>query len=181
MDDEINKICLDKIKGMIFGGIIGDASEIMLILCKSIVDNKTYMKHNTIEHYIKWVNQNPTLVGNNLNDLNDLFKDIETVNEYQKLYKLKFMQPKNKWSQNNGALMRCSPLALLMELDYFVEDCKITNPHPVCIDTNITYLTAMSMALNNYSGKDIIAELLELPVVGDIKNIIFDIINNKKS
>lgn len=52
-----------------------------------------------------------------------------------------------KLSESNGALMRCSPLALIEDQvtreSAVIADCSITNRNPNCIAVNICYVNLL--------------------------------------
>jgi ADP-ribosylglycohydrolase len=68
------------------------------------------------------------------------FRHITMHDEkYNKIYDAAYKayildKPQKYWSQSNGCLMRCSILALCKSKDAWSDDCKLSNPHPVCVE-----------------------------------------------
>lgn len=122
-------------------GQFTDDTEMMLILVDEIING--YRTKKVIKSYIDWVSHG-WFMGRNTRAL---FKGIKTVNGYRKRKNKILQKPINEWTQSNGALMRCAILSLIDE-KYVIKDCKITNPHPVCIDTNILYTRLIRKYLN---------------------------------
>jgi len=155
-------------KRVIKTGVIGqftDDTELTLILLDQIIEG--YNKDLVIMKYIKWVNDNTYFMGRNTRSL---FKGIKTLRGYYNRIKKKKLAPQDEWTQSNGALMRCSPLSLLNE-KYVTQDCEITNPSKICIDTNI-YYTRM---IRKYFGK----HLEEYKYDKNVENVVREAKNKK--
>jgi ADP-ribosylglycohydrolase len=128
-------------------GQVSDDSEMTIILANHLFKNNFYIqKEALVLEYIEWANH-PTCFGMGKNT-RQLFKGIKTYNGY-----LKRMSLNEKTSQSNGAMMRCSSLALhpheneMMRLAEI--DCALTNPHPIPIATNKVYLKILRGFLEN--------------------------------
>ncbi len=150
-------------------GQVSDDSEMTIILANHI-SKYDFDKETLILEYMEWANGTNTL-GNNTRLL---FKNIKTLKGYNAHY-LK-MDPNN---QSNGCLMRCTPLALIDE-KYWKEECKITNPHPICIEVNNIYLSMIRYALLNKSKKSIIKLGLNKCIKKEIKTVFQDAIEKKE-
>jgi ADP-ribosylglycohydrolase len=80
-----------------------------------------------------------------------LFGTGKTPEMYFKKYHSHFEtdkgDQKRQETQPNGALMRCSPLAICFDRDHIESDCYLTNPNNVSYECNIVYLTALRQLL----------------------------------
>lgn len=132
-------------------GQCSDDTEMTLILARSLLKNKGYKKDDIILDYEQWANST-FMLGKNTRAL---FCGVKTVAGYQKRYDKIFSNDTDKWTQSNGSLMRCSPLALLSGYNEVIEDCKLTNPHPVNLDANIIYITTLRYLLQGYNISEI--------------------------
>lgn len=195
----------DKIKGMLYGGALGDAlgaphefkysrplseyqgrliyqpttiskfqgkregvvgqwtddTEMTLALAQALLVGQGYNRDIVIDFYEKWANSKPFGMGKNTGKL---FRGVKTVSGYENRYK-KLDLTNN---QSNGSLMRAAPLALLVSLDdldtfnFVIEDVNLTNPTPINREASIIYITALVLALHNYSVEDILDIIIEL-------------------
>ena len=98
------------------------------------------------------------MIGRNTNDLFKYqVKPENVIKSYLHRYEKKFVGDNDNASkaQSNGALMRCSPFALLKEFDKYAHmDCYLTNPNPVCWECNYLYLLALQSILTNNNNND---------------------------
>lgn len=124
-------------------GQITDDSEMAISLIRSFDNIYRYNSNITYDWYCKWIKSNPFDFGNTT-------------------YHALVYGTENKFSEANGALMRCAPIALKYythELDevmnFAEEDCKITHPNKVCVDINKIYLAIMYYTLNKGSMRNI--------------------------
>lgn len=123
-------------------GSITDDTEMIIALGRALVENKgIWIKENVVIEYCKWASGDPADIGINTKML---FRHITMYpQKYNKMYDATYKayildKPQKYWSQSNGCLMRCSILALCKNdsknKEVWVEDCKLSNPHPVCIE-----------------------------------------------
>jgi len=123
-------------------GQITDDTEMTITLADSILLNDCYDRETTTMAYMAWANSGMRLMGTNTRSL---FANIKTFKGFESRLRAKRAAPQDEWTQSNGCLMRCTPLAVLPEDKWFtaaVMDCGTTNPHPVCVDGVLAYLTA---------------------------------------
>ena len=126
-------------------GQISDDTEMMMALLQSVVLEKTYNRDKVIEAYCKWVASGPWDLGQNTAMLfRHTVMAHQGTSAYVRSYDIKMAemskQPQDRWSQSNGCLMRCMPLALFNEAyKVWVRDCMISNPHPICIEACTVY------------------------------------------
>lgn len=127
-------------------GQVTDDSEKCIALTRSIVKNSGYQLDSAIQDYLDWAYNSKSFLGKNTRAL----LTVKTIRGYQNRYKKVYSCPREEWSQSNGSLMHCAPLFPFSKQD-IIDDCKITNPHPINIECNLLYLRAMKLL---YRGKD---------------------------
>jgi ADP-ribosyl-[dinitrogen reductase] hydrolase len=181
-------------------GQITDDSEMTLTLANSLIRNKCYYKDDAITSYMDWANSNCSYMGTNTREL---FKGVKTINGYKKRYAEKYgdggdsvgkiftdfeeicenfsQNPSNcnnsvgTWSQSNGCMMRCSPIALLPKDTYInsmIEDCKLSNPHPICVESCTVYIVLLRNLLEGKNKDDAITEAKKYVKTAVIKETI---------
>ena len=124
---------------------LSDDSEMTLSLARSIVSNRGYVKEQVIQSYLQWANSGNVMIGRNTRSL---FKNGKTVKAYYKNYETAFSTLESRAAaQSNGALMRSTPLACLWSNDPVIEDVGLTNPSKIAVDAELTYITALRLAL----------------------------------
>lgn len=167
-------------------GQVSDDSEMTIILASHLFKNNfTLHKEDLVMSYLEWANH-PTCFGMGKNT-RQLFKGIKTFNGY-----LKRLSLNEKVSQSNGAMMRCSSLALVPkeeDMMRFAElDCSLTNPHPIPVLTNKVYLKILRGFLDNKQKETVLNEAYEVCKDNNEIKLVFeealaskprDIVNNK--
>lgn len=131
-------------------GSVTDDTQMTITLLKSILENDGYEREKLIVAYGAWVHSKPPDIGNNTRFV---FAN-KTVKGYESRIKKRDEEiaagTRNK-SLSNGALMRCSPIALLSDedwLDAAKNDVKLSNPYRETIEVNILYLHVLRMILD---------------------------------
>jgi len=111
-----------------------DDSEMALALARTLVERGTYDAATARRAHVAWLESGPFDIGSTTRAGLRGRPNIE--------------------SQANGALMRVSPLGIFganHPLDRVAawarEDAAITHPHPVCLDANALYATAIADAI----------------------------------
>jgi len=100
--------------------------------------------------YLAWAGTRPPAMGRNTRGL---FSGLKTLAGYQARWDHQHAAPREQWSQANGCLMRCAPLALAADPERAAaEDCRLTNPHPVCVDACVAYVRAVAHVLRKLPG-----------------------------
>lgn len=148
-------------------GQITDDSEMTITLLRSLIENQGYCRDKIILAYLEWANSGIWMMGNNTRHL---FKGIKTIKGYQK----RLLAYGSSESQSNGALMRCSPLALLKDDMAITYDVSITNPHPTCVECNIIYVTILKCLLRKENSLDIFNKIRRLVTVPEIRTLFTD-------
>lgn len=121
-----------------------DDNTMTLALLKVILNG--YSEEMAVKAYIEWAST-ITMLGKNTSSL---FYGIKTTGNYMKTYNshMEKLLESGPPSQSNGCMMRCSPIALISNKDrrrYIAyTDCKITNPSPNCIFSNILYIEILN-------------------------------------
>lgn len=126
-------------------GQITDDTEMTLILARHLAEYKTINRDALILSYVEWANSSPH-IGINSRIILKNAKTVEDVNMRRMV-----ISPKN---ESNGALMRCSILALI-DIETAINDCIITNPNQVCISVNRIYLSVIKMIIDGKNKQDI--------------------------
>lgn len=131
-------------------GQITDDSEMTLTLMRQLVQDKTYNRENVILAYLAWANSGVWMMGKNTRAL---LKGVKTIKGYQN--RMDRIEDKESL-QSNGAMMRCSPLALFDNYkELLIQDASITNPSRVSFNCNLVYILALRLALLGYSPNKI--------------------------
>ena len=82
----------------------------------------------------------------------------------------------DNWSQSNGCLMRCMPL-FAFTTEARTEDCKITNPHPVCVEAQRIYFRVIDNILDDrYEPLS-----LDWSIEPKIRTVIKDVLDNNRN
>jgi ADP-ribosyl-[dinitrogen reductase] hydrolase len=154
-------------------GQITDDSEMMITITRSLIRNSGYNEEDMIKSYLNWANnKNTWAMGKNTRKL---FKGIKTVkgydNRFNKINNIENMQ-------SNGALMRCAPLALL-DNKTALQDCMLTNPSLVAIDTNRVYLFMIRTILYGKGKKDIINNISSISQTKEVIDTITCALNSQ--
>jgi ADP-ribosylglycohydrolase len=154
-----NQIALDKYTGLLEhrlsvcrrfqGGLlvgkvgqITDDTEMMITLADAIVDGGGYDGRRAVTRYLAWANSKCPFLGKNTRAL---FTGVKTYEGYRRRWLDLRSVPPAQWSQSNGCLMRAAPLAALDDDEWaaaVVQDCALTNSHPVCVDSVRAYICA---------------------------------------
>jgi ADP-ribosyl-[dinitrogen reductase] hydrolase len=164
---------------------ITDDTEMTLALLNCLSEtNFQYDKNKVILSYIKWANSDPCDVGLNTRKLfchPIIMNDDQALRKYNKVYDELIKMPVSQHSQSNGHLMRASPLAILLvsnkKQDCWVTDTKLTNFHPICIESSKLYFRMIYNLLFN------INEPLLIDWTNDIiiQQVIKDVLNIEKT
>lgn len=152
-------------------GQVTDDSEMTLTLLRTIINDNGYNKDNVVLAYMKWANSGGWMIGNNTRAL---LKGVKTIQGYNKRSINVFMSG----SQSNGALMRCSPLALLYDNNAVLQDVSITNPVAVCVDCNLVYVNSLRLALQGVDPVTIFNFAKSIAQTDEVKEVLSNIENN---
>lgn len=156
-------------------GQVSDDTEMSLALLRTIIKDGDYNKDNVIMAYIAWANSGTWMMGKNTREL---LKNIKTIRGYRNRIQKVLNLPDKERTQSNGAMMRCSPLALFSNYkSYIFEDVSITNPNTVCIDANIVYMTALRMTLSGSEPINIFEQLKLISQTEQVKDVLAQVEN----
>lgn len=148
---------------------VSDDSEATLALLRTLIQDGGYNKDNVTKAYLDWANSGGWMLGKNTRAL---LKGVTTLKGYQRRMDKIIALPISERSQSNGAMMRCSPLALLYDNDCVVEDVKITNPNPVCIDCNLIFVNALRLALQGVDGLTVFNTIKPLTQTNEVRAVL---------
>ena len=152
-------------------GQVTDDSEMTLALLRYLAEhNFEYRGEEVLKAYLDWANSGGWMLGKNTRAL---LKGVKTVKGYEKRMAKILELPEDERSQSNGAMMRCTPLALLPYDEYppkegapargyliAVEtDANLTNPHPIVVWCNRVYLYCLRRCLRGDLGPEIFSDL----------------------
>lgn len=137
-----------------------DDTEMTIALAETLVQNHAYDRDKALMAYLAWANSRCAFLGYNTRKL---LNGVKTVKGYQARWYALRAQPPTLWSQSNGCLMRCAPLAVLPEGEWRAAatlDCNLTNFHPVCVNAVTVYLRAARELLEGVSPAEATAKAL---------------------
>ena len=149
-------------------GQVTDDSELSLALLRTLIRDRGYNKDHVIMSYLQWANSGGWMLGKNTRAI---LKGITTLKGYSGRINKILALPMSERSQSNGAMMRCSPLALIWDNTSVVEDVNITNPHDVCVDCNLVYIFALRLALIGHDGISIFNQAKEIAQTEEVKAV----------
>lgn len=149
-------------------GSVSDDTEMLITLARSLIAKNGYDRDSVILSYLEWANSGISMMGKNTRAL---FKGVKTVRGYES--RMGKIDEKDKVNMlSNGAIMRCAPLALLLNPDVIATDCFITNPNAICRDAEIVHLSAVAMALLGFPVEDIRKHVRILAQTPKVKSIL---------
>jgi ADP-ribosylglycohydrolase len=154
-------------------GQITDDTEMMLALADAVVaGGGAYDAGRAVARYLAWANSRCPFLGNNTRRL---FTGVKTYEGYRGRWQAARAEPPAAWSQANGCLMRCAPLAALPDEaweDAVAADCALTNFHPVCLDGVRAYVGAARALLAGGDPAEATAAALALAREPDVVAVI---------
>ncbi len=156
-------------------GQITDDSEMTLMILNRLIKDKKYKKEKILMDYLEWANlKGPKFTGINTRNL---FGNVKTERGYNSRYK-KHVTDNKEPSQSNGALMRCSPFFLIPG-NSFMEDVKMTNPHPINIECEYIYILILRLLFLGESIDLIFNKIKALKNSTIVKKMISDVEKKK--
>lgn len=159
-------------------GQYSDDTEMTICTIRSLMGSHgVYDRDTTIKTYIRWAKKAKAM-GTNTRALFK-FQSKGTVKGYENRYKKMFeSKPENEWTQSNRSLMRCSILSFFGE-DIIIEDCKLTNPHPINIDSNRLYFFLIRSSSENKGKIATIREVKKMRLHVDVFKVFVNAISSK--
>ena len=137
-----------------------DDSEMALALARTIVTRGEYSAAAVWEAYVRWHDSEPFDCGNTI--------------------AAAMAGMKNQTSQANGAIMRVSPIGIA-GVQSSVEnaarwasvDAAMTHPHPVCVNANSIFASAITVAIaNDMSAEDLYTFIAESDAEASVAAVI---------
>ncbi len=145
-------------------GSLTDDSESTLALLRTLIADHGYNREHVLQSYLKWANSGCWFMGKNTRAL---FHGVTTIRGYNsRVAKI------TSSSQSNGAMMRCSPLALLWDNSSVIEDCNLSNSNNVCRDCNLVYVAALRLALTGTDGNTIFSVVKTIAQTDEVKFVL---------
>lgn len=158
-------------------GQVTDDTEMTLTLAHSLVAHGGYSQEKTLLAYLQWANSGGKAIGKNTRAL---LRGVKTLRGYQTRFAKETTKSQQEWTQSNGALMRCSPLALLFDNRPVIEDCSLTNPHPVCLDTNMVYVSCLRLALSGTSVERINEVARQTAQTSEVREVVMSALEGRE-
>jgi len=155
-----------------------DDTEMTLALWNSIIKNKLkYTQQDAVLNYINFVNNNTGKYRDIGLNTKKIFNNIDNWKEYVIRHKKIFSGNIDNWSQSNGALMRCAPLAIIKLFckdseDISLKDCELTNPHPNTMLTNYIFVESIINAIRGKTKMYIYEDALGVAINNKNKDIV---------
>ena len=158
---------------MLPAGTLSDASEVPLELSRSLIVNPTYpwQRNNIITKYQTWSSQRRTWMSP---EFYRYFKEVKTVQGYDKRWTEDSMKPLNKMLINESVLTRMIPLSLILNNQYGFQEAKLTHHEPHVIDASILYVNSLRLALWDVDISEInnkVKESTQHPIFRTVVNI----------
>jgi ADP-ribosylglycohydrolase len=136
---------------------ITDDTEMAIALAGALVESRRFDRACAAKAYMAWANSRCPFMGNNTRAL---FSGVKTLRGYEGRYqKVYGGAHQDSWTQSNGCLMRCAPIAAMGAAAVAAAraDCALTNPHPVCIDACQVYIRAALALGGGEAPEDVLA------------------------
>lgn len=152
-------------------GQITDDTEMQIALADALVAGRRFEAERVAKSYILWANSGCPFMGTTTRDL---FHGVKTFRGYEGRFQKKYGQAhQDAWSQSNGCLMRCAPLAALGMEDGVAAarlDCALSNPHPVCLDACQVYVQAAAALGEGMEPEAVRAEAPEWAATPEVRD-----------
>lgn len=159
-------------------GQITDDSEMTFTLADTIAADRRYDPDRAVVNYMTWANSGCPFMGKTTRDL---LHGVKTLQGYRSRFQATYgMMPQDVWSQSNGCLMRCSPLAVLGEAGIAAAklDAALTNPHPVCVDSCQAYIRALVALSEGETPAAVRAAAPEWAETAEVRGVLADAADN---
>ena len=143
-----------------------DDTEMTLVNLRSVLRKQEFDEEDIILSYERWAKTAKALGRN----MRELFKGIKTVRGFRNRWRKKYENTEqNNWTQSNGCLMLC-----FLDLETVLNDCRLTNPHPICVDACKVYHHIFQdlINMNNINKDEIVRNLLNVLETDEVSNII---------
>jgi ADP-ribosyl-[dinitrogen reductase] hydrolase len=146
-------------------GQVTDDTEMALALALSLAESGgAFVERRAVEGYIAWANSGCWFLGNNTRKL---FKGISTYKGWKGRHARAFPPESGLEgsTQSNGCLMRCVSLGFLpgtAPAAAAAADARLTNPHLVCVESCVVYVSAVSVAVRGGTPGEALSRALSL-------------------
>lgn len=133
-------------------GQVTDDGELTLALAHSLTDRILYPMETVAKSYNTWINSMPFDCGMTCKKAFSIMTPEQSYSEHLLYNAAKY----NMFSEANGALMRCSPIAVWAHKEspdvitqYAKMDAMLSHPNQVCLECNAIYTLALVTLINN--------------------------------
>lgn len=155
------------------GSVTDDTGMTIALLECLLINGLKYDKNKVILAYMDWSQNWNRGQGKNTRLLFSHPHKRDGIDNYLIAYNSVFTsQPQNTWTQSNGSLMRCSPLAMYPDTTNFIVDCTLSNPHPVNNDCSILYGISLCMAVRGYDRQTVWDYIKDKAQTQEVKDVI---------
>lgn len=167
-------------------GSVSDDTEMSLALLRALLSNDMKFHRDTVlKNYMEWANSG-AMLGKNTRKL---FKGVKTIKGYEKRFN-DINEEEKSSMQSNGSLMRCSPLALIVNYNDCMkdieEDVYLTNPNKVNSNIGSIYVSFLRILLTGEGLEPINAFIDQytfedkLDTIKEIKELFLDLSSDKR-
>lgn len=143
-------------------GQITDDTELAVTLTHALIGHDVsggFPEESVAEGYRNWYRSGPFDVGQTISTA-FFIRDDQYVKGFLAPHVRKIVKKENFWSESNGALMRCIPMAIWLRgvewnkaIEIIKAETTLTHSSPVAIDANVAYLLAVRHLLT-HEGKN---------------------------
>lgn len=154
---------------MLPAGTLSDASLVPLELSRALVINTAYpwQRNTIITRYQAWMSAESRPWSSP--DMERYFKNVKTINTYDKRWNEDSLQPLNKMLINESVLTRMIPISCITSSNaYAFEETKLTHHEPLVMDASVLYCNALRLAIWDVDISEInnkIKENVQHPVI----------------
>jgi ADP-ribosyl-[dinitrogen reductase] hydrolase len=178
-DDDVNDAMHMKGGGAlnIGRGQITDDGELTLALAHSLTGQQYYPVNTVAKAYNSWMQSMPFDVGATCRKAFSIQGAITPDMSYcdTLLYKA---AKYNMFSEANGALMRCSPIAVwahkespIVITQYAKLDAMLSHPNQVCLECNAIYVLALAMLIRNNGDSDMTFDIVQEYIENSVTSV----------
>lgn len=128
-----------------------DDTQMMIRLLASLVNNDDFDLEDLAQRFTDWLDSKPKDIGNTV---------LDALKKVRSGVDPKESGGKSEFSQGNGSLMRCAPLALFdVSEKNIVEQCSITHRHPNCISSDLKLIKILKRCLSGFSKEEVLKDI----------------------
>ncbi len=124
-----------------------DDTEMMICLLRTLSTFGRLNPEDYVKNLLSWFHSNPRDIGHTISVA---LARLDRGRHYTE------SGMNDEYSQGNGSLMRCAPLALIhFDEEAITLQCSITHAHQTCIDADLIFINSLQMCLSGKSKEEI--------------------------